>query len=176
MLFWILISILALAVLIAFLAGITDSYAPVESAFMGSFATAFIGTLIGGAIMIVVGIACAPVAPTATGTDTHALRAVGTESGVNGKLSGSLYLTTGYINTTRVLNYTWQDTDGDVHVDSANGDASVVREDGATNVEVHHWRMDGPWWFVPWDFGHRDTYTFHVPAGSVQGGYEVGTK
>lgn len=173
MLFWILLGVIGVAVVWAFLTGLLESYGGIGDAFMLSFATAFLSALAGGLVLLVVGFTFnVDAVGTQTGSDRYQLRAVGTGAGMHGEF----YLGTGYVNSTEVLNYITQSPAGDVRVDSAKASDSVVREDGGKAVDVQHWRMDGPWWFVPWDFGHRDTYTFHVPAGSVQGGYEVSTK
>ncbi|MEA5453273.1 hypothetical protein SPF06_00925 [Sinomonas sp. JGH33] len=171
MIFWLFLSILTLAVIIALASGATEPY---TGGLLMAFMYALLTTMVGGAVLGAAwaGLWCLIPAPDVqTGHETHSLRALATSSTINSKFGGSFMLSYGYVKGERVLNYVAEDGSA-VTVRQAFADHAVIYEDGGRSVEVTHTaKANG--WLAPWTEARPDSYVFHVPAGSIQSDYTI---
>jgi hypothetical protein len=92
---------------------------------------------------------------------------------LEGRVSGSIFLTSGYVSNNPVLSYI-SDRDGAFRSEWARADMSVVYQDEEDNPYVFEREYDFySAWIVPWPIASEPRYEFHVPDGSVSTGYEV---
>jgi len=103
------------------------------------------------------------------GKEDHSLTALQTSSSVEGR---TFFLGSGYINGKRTLNYITNDG-GAYRVQSADAVDSVIYQDSETPiVTVYEWDLENPW-FAPFVLGHKHTYDFHIPEGSILSDYTI---
>lgn len=167
MIFWILLGIAIVAVIASFAYGVQEDLG-IGFGFLNAFLATLIAALVGGLLMLLLSIWFGP-SYQFQGEKEHGLVALQTSSSIEGR---SYFLGSGYINGKRTLNYITDDG-GAFRVESADADDSVIYQDSdSPTVTVHEWDLVNPW-FAPWSFGHRHTYTFHVPEGSILSDYTV---
>lgn len=102
--------------------------------------------------------------------ETYKLKAVGTDSAISGR---SFFLSGGYIDDKRVLNYISVRDDGGIRVERAEAEESVIFEgvEDAT-VTIRHYDHNN-WWLQTWPIGDHHEYEFRIPTGSVLESYAV---
>lgn len=100
------------------------------------------------------------------------LRALSLDNTVGGRF----FLGSGTINGTQSFEYITESDEGQLRVESVPTYMSSVYEDAEpelATLQTGHGIVDNTW-FVPWAVESNDeTYTFHVPEGSVMSGYNV---
>lgn len=165
MIFWILLALAIIGVIITF---VYNAYEGVGFAFLTAFLAAVVGGVAGLIIIAVLSIWFGP-SWQPKGSNDHELVALQTDSSLQGR---SYFLSGGYINDVRVLNYITED-DGAYQLAEADASASLIYQDSTdATVTINEWDMENPW-FAPWSFGHTHTYVFHVPAESILSDYTV---
>jgi hypothetical protein len=107
------------------------------------------------------------------GQETHSLQALKS----NTQVEGQFYLTGGYVDSDRVLNYIVQKHDQTgtySELETAKAEDSRVYQDSqVATITIHHTK-DVNGWVIPFSIPDGDKYDFHVPEGSIQSDYKVG--
>lgn len=171
MIFWILLGLTIAAMVGVFLWSAFGNYGDGILAGLGWAAgVAFIGAIVGFVVIL-----CCVYGGWSTGTShetdryNEELRALAAGDGIEGQF----YLGYGRVDGENVFNYIVQ-RDGYSTLERSDADVSKVYEDESASpyVTVIHydWTI---WWAVPWVVTDYNNYDFHVPEGSVSGGYEV---
>ena len=101
---------------------------------------------------------------------TESLQALSTSSSIQGR---SFFLSSGYVNGVRTLNFIVHQPDGGFRVEQADASDSLIYEGTSkpTVSATFHSYSNG--WVLPWDIRQGTTYRFDVPQGSVLEGYTV---
>jgi hypothetical protein len=166
MIFWILLGLSAAAVIITFIWWLREE--GIGVAFLTAFLAALISSVVSVVLMLVLSIWFGP-SYQFKGSNDHELVALQTDSSLQGR---SYFLSGGYINDVRVLNYITEDG-GAYQLGEAVAANSLIYQDSTdATVTINEWDMENPW-FAPWSFGHTRSYEFHVPAGSILSDYTV---
>lgn len=154
MVFWIL---LALVILIPTIAGIVWRDG---AAFGGALIASVLGGLVVLAVIGIFGVQNEYKLEQQWDTPLAALSA-------ETKVSGKFYLTGGYVNSQRTLNYVWKDNGSYALSYVPAHNARIVESDKETpHITSFVWVKKAEW-LAPWDFGKDYTYSFTVPKGSV---------
>lgn len=130
--------------------------------------------LVGSFIILGVARATAPFHPTTT--HTQDLVALTSRDTVQGEVRGSIFASYGYIEGARVLSYITRQDDGGLKLGYVSASDSVVYEDvevgQVPRLVTQHWEQSNPF-LVDAVLGQTDTYSLHVPEGSVADTFEV---
>lgn len=102
------------------------------------------------------------------------LVALDTGDGIQGRYSGNIFISTGYINSYKYFSFLYEEGDGGIRVGTVyTWDGTVYQdEEDQAFVTEFVWHKYDPW-ISPYAAWKGETYAFHVPAGSVVQGYEV---
>ena len=95
------------------------------------------------------------------------LQALATKEQTEGRVVGSIFLTSGYVQSEPVFSYISED-EGAFRSEWADADQSVVYQDETDQPYV--WEREYKFysaWLVPWAIGQEPRYEFHVPEGSI---------
>ena len=111
-----------------------------------------------------------------TGTDTVTLQALST--GQATAFGGRFFLGTGYARGGSYQTFTYVYKEGEAfRLTEAPAYNSYVYEDEQDDpyVSITHWISPANPWIIPFDMfeATAETYSFHIPEGSVLGNYEV---
>lgn len=142
---------------------------------MGAIAGVIIGLVVAAiasavllATVMSISIAVIPQEKTFTGETTVNIRALDSDSGMEGKF----YLRTGYIEEKRVLDYISEE-DGVMKLGRVPADSAILREsDEAPALIVRNYEMTNGW-IVPGAISVVQEYEFIIPEGSVKEGFAV---
>lgn len=170
MIFWILIGI-AVVVVVGFTIGMYLEFRDPFDGFMGGFISAIISAIVIG---IYTGIVMSIPMPAQDGTPyKYDLKAMSTSTTTEGRISGGIFVTSGYINERQVLSYIRDSGDGGSVLRQAYADRSTIYEgfDDPT-VSYVEYTFGNP---VLHPFTSKDTrdFVFNVPTGSVSNQIEV---
>lgn len=140
------------------------------------FWSAFMAALISGFVVCILAFTITPHSEI-TAENTYKLKAVDTSSSIEGQ---SYFLSGGYINQQRTLNFIYEtEDDGEKYAQVADALAinSRIYEDSTNpTVTIYTWTYSNKW-IVPWgNWSHNNSYSFHVPAGSVIDNTEITNK
>jgi len=104
---------------------------------------------------------------------TENLQALSISSSITGRFSGGFFVSSGYVDGMRTLNFVARQADGGFRVDAVWAVNSRIYEgnDKPTISTTFHSYSNG--WLIPWDVRNNTTYRFDVPKGSVLEGYTV---
>ena len=142
------------------------------------WATLWIPAVVGVATVIITviigGIAKASTDFTPAGDAEHHLVAKQTKDGQEGSIRGGIFLTVGHLDSERVISYIRESDDGGYLVRLVDADQSVIYESAEeSTLTVHSWEKVNPLWTGNAVLDTAETYSFHVPDGSVVNSFEV---
>lgn len=172
MIFWI---VLAVAVVCVFLLTIAWNDF-LDSTVLAAFFALLAGGAILGVFCVIAGIAFPYTMDNYRTHDVERVQlvALGNGSGETGSVEGGLFAVYGVVGSTEHISYV-ADKDGAYTLGSVRASDSTVYQNAKAAtacVRVEHGDFYA-WWLLPWDFASTPTYTFHVPAGSVQSTFNV---
>lgn len=115
-----------------------------------------------------------------TGTPMHekstdyTLKALSNDSKQVGEYAGSIFISYGYTDEERTINYIWQDSEGYFNLDQIGVEEAKIREvpggTEATVTVIRHVAEDTAWLPADWSFAETfstDEYIFTVPEGTI---------
>jgi hypothetical protein len=107
-------------------------------------------------------------------TGEYNLKALSNDSKQVGEYAGNIFVSYGYTDEERTINYIWQDSEGFYHLEQTSVDNSKIREvpngTEATITVIHHEAEDTAWIPANWSFAEdwsSDEYIFTVPEGTI---------
>lgn len=141
---------------------------------------AVIGELVLGAIVwfvlvlgLSVGLAHSSSTNVSAGSYDTNLRAIATKDVTEGRFSGSIFGSYGYIDGKRVISYITQNSDGGIRVGYIDAENVTIYEgDDTPHIRTNTWTRTNLWFF-PGTIDSANSYDLFVPEGSVVDGYEV---
>lgn len=176
MIFFILLIVLALAALALtvyyFLdnSGWNDLFENLWFSFLIAAASACGGFLILGIYALI----ASNGTPLQETSGEYNLKALSNDSKQVGEYSGNIFISYGYTDEERTINYIWQDSEGFYHLEQTSVDNTKIREvpggTEATITVISHEAKDTVW--IPADFSFaesfvEDEYIFTVPEGTI---------
>lgn len=171
MLFWILLGVAVIAVIITAIVWYNDWYGGFANGLMGAFIASLISFGLLGVYSLTISIT-----PTNyhlnTESNTYALQAMGSGTATEGRVTGSIFLTSGYIDERQVLSYVRETPEGGYVLRRANADDSTVFQGpDSPRLELDTHTFGNPWLY-PWTFESQN-FRFYVPEGSVASTYNL---
>jgi hypothetical protein len=101
------------------------------------------------------------------------LTAIDTKEATEGRISGGIFVTYGYVESKPVLSYV-SENEGAYRLQWADADKSTIYQDGNEDPRLITHTLDFYAKYVlPWPIATEDRYEFHVPEGTVSNEYTV---
>lgn len=164
MVLWILISVGVIATVTAFIY-FWREWGYFLDGLGGGFVTALISAAVIGIYLAVV--MSIPMPATDSKDHTYDLKAMSTDTKTEGRISGGIFVTSGYINEQQVLSYIRDSGDGGSVLRQAYAQESTIYEgyDDPT-VSYVEYTFGNPW-LHPFTSTDNRNFVFKVPSGSV---------
>lgn len=172
-----LIILCCIALILAILVAINDEWEP-ALAFVGTLlASAFISFLI---LLIVNGIGYQIVKEESYSSYSIKLASLTDGTGIEGKISGGIFISRGYIKDTQNYSYYAKNNDGSFNLQKRDADKSTIWQDvSPDNAHVlitdKIEKCSPRWWLLLCGEEKKSFYKadFHVPEGSITNEYRL---